>query len=192
MTPMGDPPGKDAFEGEGFDPEHILERMRSEYWQGVERAPDAEPEEFTTLLVMHVGEERFGMLVGQVREVTRIPQIISRVPRGADVLMGVMNHRGQIIPLLDLRPVLGVKPSALGKEARIVVLKGQGRDIGLIAEEVAGLVDIGNSQWQEPLSVETALPPNFIKSQCLYKDKLLAVLDPHAFFHLDSIAGGFG
>ncbi|MHC4780698.1 MAG: chemotaxis protein CheW, partial [Planctomycetota bacterium] len=92
--------------GGDFDPEAIIERMRAEYWETVEKPPEAEATDLVTLLKFRVGSERFAFRVEHVREVTRVPPITSRVPRSADFLLGVMTLRGQIIPVLDMRVML--------------------------------------------------------------------------------------
>jgi len=173
-----------------FDPQAILEKMQAEYWEAVEKAPEAEPEDLKTLLVFRVGAERFAFHVGEVREITRVPPIIAKVPRGADILLGVINLRGQIVPVLDLRSTLQVKRNEPGAEARIVVLRGTEGDLGVLAESVAGLVTLPASEWLPPLNVETALPPSFVKAQAKDGKGILAVLDHAAFLSIDSLGSG--
>ncbi|MHC4599637.1 MAG: chemotaxis protein CheW [Planctomycetota bacterium] len=181
------PEGGAREEKKDFDPEAIIEKMRAEYWEAVERTPEAEPEDLVALLKFRVGSERFAFRVEQVREVTRVPPLIARVPRSAEFLLGVMNLRGQIIPLLDLRLMLGFPGGATSTASRVLILRGPEGDLGILTEEVLGLVTLSESEWLPPLKVDTALPATFIKAQAQDAEGLLAVLDNHSFLTLDSL-----
>jgi chemotaxis signal transduction protein len=178
----GDPPA--------FDPQAILKQMQAEYWESVEKAPEAEPEDLESLLVFQVGSERFAFAVNEVREITRVPPILSKVPRGAEILLGVMNLRGQIVPILDLRSTLGLKRDTPGAAARIVVLRGVEGDLGILAESVFGLVTLSASEWLGPLHVETALPAAFVKAQAKDASGVIVVLERSAFLSIDSLGSG--
>ncbi|MHC5080453.1 MAG: chemotaxis protein CheW [Planctomycetota bacterium] len=184
----GAPERENAQNGDDtFDPQALLESMRAEYWEAVEKAPEAEPEDLISLLVFRVGPERFALPVEDVREITRVPPLIARVPRGADFLLGVMNLRGQIVPVLDLRSMLG-QPQGGGKAtARVVVLRGSEGDLGVLAEVVSGLRDLPASDLMAPLNVEISLPPSFVKAQAKDAEGIIAVLDLQAFLTLDSL-----
>lgn len=175
----------------GFDPDSILAKMKEAYWTELEKAPEPEPEDLVFLLVFRIGAERFALPVDAVREITRVPPIIAKLPRGAEHFMGVMNLRGQIIPILDMRPVLDVPRGEASKEARIVVLRGRDGDLSLFAEEVEGMIELSASEWMAPLNVETALPQAFVKAQARDGRGLLVVLDAEAFLGMDSVGSVF-
>jgi purine-binding chemotaxis protein CheW len=164
----------------GFDSRALLKQMREEYWGGLENAPEPEPADLTTLLTFRIGRERFALSVTSVREVTLVPPLLSKVPRSPEVLLGVMNLRGQIVPILDFHPLLGIAAPPLGKTARIVILRGAEGDLGILAEEVFGLDTIPGASLLPPLNMETALPASLVKSQARIRDSVAIVLDPQA------------
>lgn len=191
MIREDDTAGGNAPEAENdFDPEAIIEKMQAEYWEAVEKPPEAEPVDLVTLLKFRVGSERFAFPVEQVREVTRVPPLIARVPRSAEFLLGVMNLRGQILPVLDLRIMLGLPGGSMSAASRVLILRGPEGDLGILTEKVLGLVILSESEWLPPLKVETALPATFIKAQAQDAEGLLAVLDNHSFLTLDSLGSG--
>jgi purine-binding chemotaxis protein CheW len=101
-----------------------------------------------------------------------------------------MNLRGQIIPVLDMRVMLRLPSGESTIASRIVTLRGDDGDLGILTEEVLGLTTLSESEWLPPLKVETALPTTFIKAQAQDENGLLAILDNHTFLTLDSLGSG--
>jgi purine-binding chemotaxis protein CheW len=172
--------GKDAFNAK-----NLLRSMQEEYWKELEEAPLQEPSDLLTLLSFRIGRERFAVAVTAVREVTLVPALLSRIPRSPEVLLGVMNLRGQIVPILDFHPLLGLAAPARGKAARVVILRGAEGDLGILAEEVFGLDAVSASTLQTPLKVETALPPTLVKAQARVREQATVVLDAQALMSLE-------
>ncbi|NBC29269.1 MAG: chemotaxis protein CheW, partial [Spirochaetes bacterium] len=96
-------------------------------------------------LTFSVGDERYGVKVTQVEEVLEY-QRITRVPRCPAFLLGVINVRGRLIPVMDMRLRLGLEQSEVAVETRIVVMTVAYGDeelsIGALVDSVHGVVDI--------------------------------------------------
>jgi len=173
--PLESRKGKD-----GFDARTLLRKMQEEYWKGLEQAPVPEPSDLLTLLTFRIGREGFALPVTSVREVTLVPGLLTRIPRGPEILLGVMNLRGQIIPVLDFHSVLGLSAAPHGKSARIIILRGAEGDLGILAEEVFGLRAVPAPDLLPPLNVETSLPSSLVKAQARIGSKVSTVLDAQA------------
>src|SRR6267378_4704839 len=78
-----------------------------------------------------IGDETFGVKIGSVREIVRVPEITS-VPNAPDTIEGVINLRGKIIPVMDLRKRFGHAEIQPDKKNRILVVELQGKLVGLI------------------------------------------------------------
>lgn len=97
----------------------------------VEVVPDA--------IVVRLGVARYAIPMADVAEVVHVP-VVTRVPGMPSWLAGVVNWRGHVLPLLDLRPLLSEPLNPLPSSARVVVLTRDGVEAGLVVELVTGLL----------------------------------------------------
>ena len=88
-------------------------------------------EELLQLVSFKIGDEEFGVDILSVQEINRMSQI-TKVPNTPDFIEGVINLRGRIIPVIDLRVKLGMTRKDHGKNTRIVVVELKGQTIGFI------------------------------------------------------------
>jgi chemotaxis signal transduction protein len=89
-------------------------------------------------VVLRLGGSRYVLDMGVVAEVvTRTP--VTRVPGTPVWLTGVANWRGRILPVVDIRSLLGADMTPLPSSARLLVLAGDGSTVGLVAEAVPGV-----------------------------------------------------
>ena len=87
------------------------------------------------LVVFDLSTEAYGVDIGAVREIIRL-QDITRVPRTPEFVEGVINLRGKVIPVVDLRKRFGLPAEDESKENRIVVVDIGAQDIGVIVDAV--------------------------------------------------------
>ncbi len=108
-------------------------------------ADDIEPEptdaraDAPEAVVVRFGGSRYGVPMSDVAEVVSVPRV-TRVPGTPDWLTGVVNWRGRVLAVLDLRPVIGHEQSPLPSSARVVVVSADGVEAGLLVEAVSGLL----------------------------------------------------
>lgn len=90
------------------------------------------------VVALHLGDEVYGVDIACIHTVIT-PQAITSVPRAPDYVRGVMNLRGRILPVLDLRTRFGLppRPDANAKSSRIVIVDAQGLTAGLIVDAVS-------------------------------------------------------
>jgi len=104
------------------------------------------------LVIFDVNKEAFGVDIGTVREIISM-QDVTNVPGVPDFVKGVINLRGKVIPVVDLRRKLGFNSAEQTKENRIVVIGVNGQDIGVIVDAVTEVMRI---------PVESVVPPNSV------------------------------
>jgi purine-binding chemotaxis protein CheW len=92
-----------------------------------------EPTQWETWVTFAVGAERFGFRVDRVREIIRV-ETVTRVPHAPFPVRGIVNLRGRVVPVLDLRVRLGLPAAPLGRENRILVCEAHGRALGLLVD----------------------------------------------------------
>jgi purine-binding chemotaxis protein CheW len=112
------------------------------------------------VVVFRAGSKRFALPVDQVHEV--LPYTPPRpVPGAPDFLNGVVEARGVIVPVLDLRARLGVRPREPGTKARILALDVQGQVLGGVVDEV---VDVRTGGAEKVLDADTLLEDDELKA----------------------------
>jgi purine-binding chemotaxis protein CheW len=121
-----------------YDIPKILEQMRADYWRNLEAAEQGELADQADYMVVTFGEQRFGLPATACREVLKLPRIV-KVPRLPAHLPGIINLRGEIVAVTDLRPLLelAVTPATVG--FRLVVVADGAMKTALLVERVEGL-----------------------------------------------------
>jgi len=123
-----------------------------------------------------IGRETFGLPIAMVREIVRVPEITS-VPNAPDYIEGVINLRGRIIPVVDLRKRFGEKVIESSKRNRIVVVELENRAIGLIVNSASEVIRIPPSDIEAPHSVFQEGELNYITGVGKFRGRLVMMLD---------------
>src|SRR5271157_5632851 len=140
-----------------------------------------------------IGRETFGLPIAMVREIVRVPEITS-VPNAPDYIEGVINLRGRIIPIVDLRKRFGEKSFEPSKKNRIVVVELETRAIGLIVNSASEVLRIPPSEIEEPHNVFKEGELNYITGVGKLNGRLVILLDLNRILqrgeihHLDEVA----
>jgi len=140
-----------------------------------------------------IGRETFGLPISIVREIVRVPEITS-VPNAPDYIEGVINLRGRIIPVVDLRKRFGDKSFERDKKNRIVVVELQSRAIGLIVNSASEVLRIRPSEIDEPHNVFKEGELNYITGIGKLNGRLVILLDLNKILergelnHLEEVA----
>jgi purine-binding chemotaxis protein CheW len=99
-----------------------------------------------------VGRETYGVPITSLHEIVRVPEITA-VPDAPDYLEGVINLRGKIVSVMDLRKRFGEKEAALRKQNRILVVEHGGRLAGLIVDSASEVLKIPADAVEAPPAV---------------------------------------
>jgi purine-binding chemotaxis protein CheW len=109
-------------------------------------APAPEVEVHATLTFCLRGEE-FGLPILRSREIVRVGEI-TRIPEAPPHVRGVLNLRGRVLPVVELRTRLGMPIAPLTPRSRVIVVEAHGRIFGLLVDRVSGIVKIPASRIQ--------------------------------------------
>ncbi len=104
------------------------------------------------IIGFRIGRETFGVPISVVREIIRVPEITA-VPNVPDHIEGVINVRGQIIPVIDMPKRFGLRAPERNSRNRIVVIELEGRSIGLMVDSASEVLRIAHSEIEEPHDV---------------------------------------
>ncbi|EMI66640.1 CheW-like protein [Leptospira santarosai str. CBC523] len=92
-------------------------------------------------LTFYVNEEIFGIDILKIHEILK-PVSITRIPNGGDYILGVINLRGEIIPIIDLKQVFGIGYSDIIPSTRIIVVVQGEKRAGILVDTVRQVVKI--------------------------------------------------
>ncbi|PIV84134.1 MAG: chemotaxis protein CheW [Nitrospirae bacterium CG17_big_fil_post_rev_8_21_14_2_50_50_9] len=138
----------------------------------------AEEVSWIQLVTFFVHREEYALDIRSAQEILRIPEV-TRVPKTPFFLMGVMNLRGKIIPIVDLRKRLGISSSAPSPEdSRVIVVNDDGKVAGLAVDSMSQVLRIEASSIDPvPSFFESQSPAEFIHGVIRLNGRLLIVLD---------------
>ena len=137
-------------------------------------AERAEREE--QLVAFTLGGETYGMDIAAIQEIIRMPEI-TPIPRAAPDVEGVVNLRGRIVPIVDLRARLGLPVAARTSSARVIVVQVGENTVGLIVDGVTGVLRLSASSIEPPSELVSAVEENHIRGVGKAGDTLIILLN---------------
>lgn len=135
-----------------------------------------ESTELLQLVSFNIGQEEFGVDILKVQEINRMINI-TKVPNSPDFVEGVINLRGRVIPVIDLRVRLGIAKKEYDKNTRIIVVEISGKIIGFIVDAVSEVLRIPKSITEAPPQMAAGINSDFITAIGKLEDRLLILLD---------------
>ncbi len=103
----------------------------------------------TQFIVIKLGDEQYGIDIKYIENIVRM-QHITRVPKVDSYLKGVINLRGEVIPVMSIRIKMGLEPDEETKSSRIIILKlDMNGQIGIIVDEVKEVVTLESDQIEK-------------------------------------------
>ncbi|HET53900.1 MAG TPA: purine-binding chemotaxis protein CheW [Ignavibacteria bacterium] len=136
------------------------------------------------LVSFKVGTEEFGVDILKVQEINRMLKI-TKVPNAPDFVEGVVNLRGRIIPVIDLRKRLSIESKVHDNKTRIVVVDILGNIVGFIVDEVNEVLRISKDIIENPPELVSQVDSDFITSVAKLEDRIIILLDLDALLKKD-------
>lgn len=128
------------------------------------------------LVTFSIGGEEFGVEILTVQEIIRTMSI-TRVPKAPDFVEGVINLRGKVIPIIDLRKRFGLEHKSHDKNTRIVVIEISRMIVGFVVDSVSEVLRIPADTVEPPPPVVAGLDSEYISGVGKLEDRLLIMLD---------------
>lgn len=142
----------------------------------MELKKDLDAKEVLQLVTFRLGKEEFSMDILKVQEIIRHMDL-TRVPRTPDFVDGVINLRGRVIPVLDLRKRFGLPEGERTNETRIIVVDVDNRTVGLKVDAVSEVLRLPADTVEAPPSLVTGIESDYIKGVGKLDGRLIILLD---------------
>ncbi len=138
-------------------------------------AEKAEPEAQRQIVAFRVGEEVFGLEIGEVREVVEYREV-TPVPRAPEFVAGIISLRGAILPVVDLRKRIGMEPTDPGPETVILILEVEGRRVGLVADRILDILKAGPERTLRTRERKGAMAQEYVREILKVEDRVVILL----------------
>ena len=131
-------------------------------------------------LTFALANEEFGLEILKVREIIGYMEITA-VPRTPPYVKGVINLRGQVIPVVDLRAKFGMETTETTDQTCIIVVEitqaGKAFNTGIVVDRVSEVLDITTDQIEDPPQLGSTVEANFILGMAKVGEKVKILLD---------------
>ncbi|WP_416150929.1 chemotaxis protein CheW [Salipaludibacillus sp. HK11] len=146
------------------------------------------------VIVFQLKDEEYGVEVEQVRSIERVEHI-TRVPSTPDFVEGVINLRGVVTPIIDLRKRFGIDGIDHSETTRVIIVTVGAMDVGLVVDAANDVIDIQREAIEPPPVVVGGLEAEYIRGVAKLEKRLLIllnldkVLNPNEIEEMQEIEG---
>jgi purine-binding chemotaxis protein CheW len=132
--------------------------------------------ELNQLISFEVGDEEYGLEILRVKEVIRIREI-TRLPKAPRFVKGIINLRGDVIPIIDLRDRFGLEHAEYTAMTRVIVVDVENKLVGMVVDAASQVVRIPVDQIDPPPPIVGGLSAEYIKGVGKLDDRLVILLN---------------
>ena len=141
------------------------------------------------LATFFLSGEEYGVDVRLVQEIIRVSEI-TQVPRAPGFIKGVINLRGRIIPVIDLKRKLGLGEVSEARQSRIVVVKVKDRLVGLLVDGASQVLKVPVASIEAAPEEVIEIDANYLRGVAKLKDRLIILMDLPKVLALELREGG--
>lgn len=143
---------------------------------------EIEAQESIQYIVVKFGDEQYGIDIKYIDNIVRM-QRITRVPNVQSYIKGVINLRGEVIPVVSIRLKMGLEEDVITKTTRIIIIKlDNGEVIGMLVDEVKEVVTLETSQIEKVSYDSKEEKVNYLSGVGKDKEELISLLDMNLVF----------
>ncbi|MFA5806480.1 MAG: chemotaxis protein CheW [Melioribacteraceae bacterium] len=135
-----------------------------------------ESTELLQLVSFKIANEEFGVDILNVQEINKMTTI-TKVPNSPAFVEGVINLRGRVIPVVNLRVKMSMPNKEYDKDTRIIVVDLSGKTVGFLVDSVSEVLRIPRNIIEPPPSMVAGINSNYITAVGKLEDRLLILLD---------------
>ena len=142
--------------------------------------------DYNQYVTFTIGEEFYGVPVMKVQEIIGMTSI-THIPNSADFMKGMINLRGRVVPVVDMRLKFRMPEKEYDQFTVILIIEVKENLIGMIVDTVADVVGIPEDSLQETPHFSTSINTDYITGIANIEDQLIIVLDSDRIFSMDEM-----
>jgi len=124
-----------------------------------------------------LGEDIYAIDIMRIKEIIR-PQKLAVLPKAPVFMEGVLNLRGAVIPVVDLRKRFDMPVREIDRDRRLLIVALAGRTLGIAVDEVTEVITVPVANIKPPPQVSQGVGAEYLVGVCLVQDDLVMLLDP--------------
>jgi purine-binding chemotaxis protein CheW len=155
--------------------EHLRQAIDSGLSEGQGDASAGGDGQVIQLVSFTLDDVEYGIDILQVHEILRIPEM-TRLPNTPKFIRGVINLRGNVIPVVDVRERFGFRKTATTDESRIIVIESEGKQIGMFVDNVSQVIRINMNHIDPPSDLIEGVSEDFISGIGRLAGSLIVIL----------------
>jgi len=136
----------------------------------------AQPENDVRLAVFELEDQPYAIDIMKIKQIIR-PLKITRLPKAPDFVEGVINLRGVVIPVIDMRKRFALPPLAQGIDTKVIIASVDRKIVGVIVDDVSEVVSVARQEIQPPPKVVRGVESEYLLGVCRLKDDILLILN---------------
>ena len=136
--------------------------------------------ELVQYIVVKLGDEKYGIPINYVDNIVKMQQV-TRIPKSEEYLKGVLNIRGEIVPVMSLRMRMGMEPDEYTEQTCIIILRpDNAENFGIIIDAVDRVLTLGSNNVETVQPDKTRKDAGFVSGVGKYAEGLVSILDLNA------------
>ena len=141
-------------------------------------------DELAQMISFAVGEEDYGINIQTVKEVIRIREI-TQLPKASNFVKGVINLRGDVIPVIDLREKFGLQHEEYTDLTRVIVVDVEEKSIGMVVDSVSHVIKISQNDIEPPPPLVGGVSGEYLKGVGKIGEKLIILINIEKILTVD-------
>ncbi|MBN1500429.1 MAG: purine-binding chemotaxis protein CheW [Spirochaetes bacterium] len=133
-----------------------------------------------------VGGEEYGIEILKVQEILKLPKI-TKLPKSADYIIGIIDLRGQVIPIIDLGKRFGIKINVKESDLRAIVVDINGKKVGLAIDSVSHVVRVEGKDIEPPPPIVKGISGRYIIGIAKIDSGFVVILDITQIFSVEEL-----
>lgn len=153
--------------------QETMEKISEQTLAAENGALDTDGNQFLTFIL---AAETYGLDILKVQEIRGWTQV-TQIPNAPEYIRGVINLRGEIVPILDLRRRFSMEEIEFTQTTVVIVVNVQGRTIGMVVDGVSDVIDLPKEELRAAPDFGTAIDSSFVQGLATMEEKMVIVLN---------------
>ncbi len=139
------------------------------------------------IVCFKIGKEEYGIEILRVQEIFKLAKI-TKLPKSADYIMGVIDLRGRVIPIIDLSKRFGIQESAQSEGKRAIVVDIKNKKVALAIDTVSHVIKVDAKDIEQAPPIVKGISGRYIVGIAKLKDGFVIILDIDQIFSGDELS----
>ncbi len=128
------------------------------------------------IVLFELSKEIYGIKVYDIEEIVKVP-LIEEIPNTTDFIEGVINRRGNIVPVVNIANKFLLEEKEIDDESRIIIMDMDGEFVGILVDKVIEIIKIDDEEISEPPDISTGIPYEAFIGVYNFNGKMLSIIE---------------